>query len=494
MHQHGIEWGSLGWVIGWLIAVGVLFVWGLRLRLASGDSSWRRRVRTIGLAVAAGAVCVLALAALTLHDLQFDLTRERLHTPAAQALEVAQQLVRPVRVTYYYQGSDPSARRALQMLRSMATENALLEVTGIDPDKQPSLARTAGVKLYNVALIETEGRRVMVHSTDEREFAIGIQRVLRERQVKFCFVEGHHEMPSENQEFQNEIEVAGAHTHDDPSSMIIETTAHGVGRWRRALQGLGYDAETIALALGDGVSPGCNAVIVAGPRRAFAPRETRALRRYLEAGGAAALLLDIGFEPDADLVDLLALAGIAAVPAVIVDTVSHFGTDAQSVAVTGYAPHAITRRVGYTFFPGARPLSLHTTPTVQAVSLVESSRHAELDGTHAAASATPAPFVIAAASEGRLPGADREFRLFVAGDVDFLANENFAQMSNSALALSMARWLVREEDLAPTAPHVHAESLILLTEAQLNRLYLCIVLLMPATAAALGVLVWWRRR
>jgi hypothetical protein len=67
-------------------------------------------------------------------------------------------------------------------------------------------------------------------------------------------------------------------------------------------------------------------------------------------------------------------------------------------------------------------------------------------------------------------------------------------MANSDLALAMARWLVREEALVATAPHVPATPLVMITEAQLSALYLLLVLLMPGLAVGLGVLVWWRRR
>jgi len=494
MHEHAVAWAGLAWALGWLLALGVLFAWGLGLPLVRGRSALRRRLYAALVVAGSAAVAVLAIAALTLHDTQLDLTREHLHTPAQQALAVARALTRPVQLTYYYQGSDPNARRALDMLRRMAAENPLLEVRGVDPDKQPSLARTAGVKLYNAALIESDERKVLVHSTDEREFAIGIQRALRERRVGFCFVEGHRELPMENREFRNEVESLGSHAHDTPESMVIETVAHGVGRWRRALMGLGYDATRIALAAGTGVPATCNAVVVAGPRRPFAAVEVDALRRYLVGGGAAVLLLDAGYALDPGLAALVAELGVVAEDAVIVDPLNHYGTDAQTVAVTGYADHPITRRVGYTYFPGARPLRLRPTTEVRVAPLIESSEAATLETAAGGGAAGAARRVVAAASTGRLVDAQHEFRALVVGDADFLANEHFPQMANGELALAMARWLVREDELVATSPHVHATPLVMVTDAQLQWLYLAVVLAMPLAAVAAGALVWWRRR
>jgi len=436
-----------------------------------------------------------------LHDTHIDLTRERAYTPAPQALAVASALSRRVAVTYYYQGTDPNARRALEMLELMAARNGLLEVTGVDPDKQPSLARTAGMKLYNTALIEADGRRVLVHSTDESELAIGIQRALRERAVTLCFVEGHHEFSVDNAEFANEVERAGQHEHDTDAALVIETTPHGIGRWRRSLEGLGYDIERIALTVKPEVPPHCAALIVAGPRTPWAAAEAAALHRYLAQGGAALLLLDIGFDPGPELAGLLAALGALPDQAVIVDTVSHYGTDAQTVAVTAYEPHPITARVAYTFFPGARPLTLTAPRDVDVTPLIESSRHAAVQaasaevGTSAGgAAAGAATRVIAIASEGHLEGAPAAFRAVIGGDADFVSNAHFPYLANSDLALGMVRWLVREEELVATAPRVPAAPLVMLTEAQLRALYIVIVGLLPLAALLLGITMWWRRR
>jgi len=495
MHHHAVDLHEVAWALGWLLAVAIVFAWGMRLPLATPGSALRRRCRAALIVIGGFALTALAIAALSLHDAQIDLTRERVYTPAPQALEVARRLERPVRMTYYFQGTDPNARRALEMLKLMAEQNPLLEVSGVDPDKQPSLARTAGIKLYNAALIEAEGRRVLVHSTDERELAIGIQRALRERRVTLCFVEGHHELPVANQEFVNEVESVGGHAHDDVDSMVIETTERGIGRWRRSLEGLGYDIRRISLALGGSVAADCAAVIAAGPRQPWSPMESSALRRHLVDGGATLLLLDVGFTPDPGLAALLSELGVALRDAVVVDDVSHYGTDAQTVAVTGYDPHPITERVAYTFFPGVRPLALSPSAVATVTPLVRSSKASTLQSPIAGEdAATPASQLLAVASEGRLDGSAKAFRALVVGDADFLANPHYPYMANSDLALAMARWLVREEALVATAPQVPAMRLVMITEAQLNALYLVLVLLLPGFAAGFGVLVWWRRR
>src|SRR3546814_4632722 len=95
----------------------------------------------------------------------------------------------------------------------MGRRNPLLTVATVDPDKQPELARREGVRLYNAAVIEAAGRRVLVQGTDEAEIAIGIQRVLRQRAITVCFVEGHGELPIDAFELHSHLEGVSDHSH-----------------------------------------------------------------------------------------------------------------------------------------------------------------------------------------------------------------------------------------------------------------------------------------
>ena len=71
------------------------------------------------------------------------------------------------------------------------------------------------------------------------------------------------------------------------------------------------------------------------------------------------LLFDLGFVLGAGsrrgcLSDL----GVRLEQQVVVDPLSHYQSDPEMVAVTGYDPHPITRTLSLTFFPGIRPLTL----------------------------------------------------------------------------------------------------------------------------------------
>ena len=129
MAEHALELGALLWAAGWLLAVIVLFVAGLRLPLETrlgGVSAWLYAAAC----VAAGlGVWVLANVALVLNDTHIDLTREKIYTPSADAMAVVDELRTPVSITYFYRSEDPVGRRAGEILEVMGRRNPLLTVT-----------------------------------------------------------------------------------------------------------------------------------------------------------------------------------------------------------------------------------------------------------------------------------------------------------------------------------------------------------------------------
>jgi ABC-type uncharacterized transport system len=520
--EHALDLGALLWPAGWLLAVVVLFAAGIKLPLETRLSGVWAPLYATGSVVAGLGVWVLANVAIELNDTHIDLTREQVYTPSSDALAVVDELKTPVRVTYFYRTDDPVGRRAGDILEVMGRRNPLLSVMTVDPDKRPELARREGIRLYNAAIIEAAGRRVLIQGTDEAQIAIGIQRVLRTRALTVCFLEGHGELPMDAFEFHTHLEGASDHSHGDASSQVIETTSHGVGRLRRALEAQGYATRKLILAISVAVPADCTLLLAANPRTTFLPAESMALRSYLSAGGSALFLFDLGFVPEPGLKQLLSDLGARLEQEVVVDPLSHYQTDPEMVAVTGYEPHPITRTVSLTFFPGIRPLSLTPpAPGVMTTPILQSSRdsyarpvqpantrtiespspsggvatgEAMLNAAPISAVADVRPRVLGIAAEGALASGAPPLRAVVIGDGDFASNSFLPYMANSDLALAAVRWLAREEHATAVRTRIPVPPMILLTAAQSRVIFAVIVILLPLTAIAIGGLVWWLRR
>lgn len=497
------------------MALLVLFIVGVRLPLQPPLSRFKSSLYMVGVPLLALGITILANVALVKHDVHIDLTRERVFTPARAALEVVDRLTQDVTLTYFYHGQDPNGKRLKELLEILGRRNAHLQVQTVDPDKQPSRASTAGVRLYNTAVLESAGRRLVVQSTDETELAIGIQRVLRERVVTVCFMTGHNEYPMDNFEFHTHLEGLHDHSHGDAASKVVEMPGHGIGRLRRSLEALGFDVRAVTPATQPDIPADCAVVLAANPRTTYLPGESLALENYLLQGGSLLLMYDLGFTLEPHLEHLLARLGIGLSQTVVIDPQQHYGTDPEMVAVSGPEPHPITTDVSLTFFPGVRALTLlapsdtikvqpllyasqasYTRPVepvlVRQVSLPPASPPADT-----VLPSVPQRQLLAAAIEGFWPDLQpvpRTFRVVVIGDGDFASNSFLPYMANSDLALAMVRWLVREERTTSATARIPVPALILLTRAQIRQIFVLIEILLPLGALLLAGVVWWKRR
>ncbi|MBI1397928.1 MAG: hypothetical protein GC151_18295 [Betaproteobacteria bacterium] len=512
--EHTIDPGSLLWFAGWLVALAVLFVAGLALPL---QTKLKRKGTILynWIVVLGGiALVVIANGALVLHDSYLDLTREKVFTPSEKAMKVVDTLAQDVDLTYFYQAQDQNARRMKDVLEVMARRNPHLHLRTIDPDKEPTLAENFGVKMYNAGVLQAEGRRILVQSTDENDIAMGILRVLRQRVINVCFLEGHNELPMDNFEFHTHLEGLQGHSHGDANSAVVKMAGHGIGRLRRSLEALGYDARKIVLATMTGVPDDCAVVIDANPRTTFLPAESTALTSYLARGGSVLFMFDLGFVLEPGLAHLLDELGIQPEQKVVIDPLSHYSSDPEMVAVMGYNNSPITRNVSMTFYPGIRPLAqVQAAPGVHSGALFQSSRDSYTKDVRpvdtrevpqkSATSAQPqtpqnaGPRTLAVAATGHLPGAaagSPEFRAVVVGDGDFASNSFLPYMANSDLALGMVRWLARDEHAPSISSRIPVPPMILLTQPQTLWIFLILEVFLPLVVIAVGIVMWWRHR
>jgi hypothetical protein len=492
---------SLDVVNGTIVAVVlavllVLFAAGLRAPLPR--QGWTRGLARTALAVAAVVATGLANVALYRHDLHFDITREQAFTPSPEARRVVEALATDVSLTYFYQKQDPAARTARTLLEIMGRSSPHLRVRTIDADQQPGLASRMGVRAYNVAVLESDGRRLQVLSTQDRDIALGILRVTRTSVKIVCFMVGHGEYDMDNLEYHTHFEGVQGHSHGADGAAVVLMEQHGVGRLRRALEAIGFAARRITPATSPAIPADCATVVDANPRTLYTPHESEMLGAYLRRGGSALLLYDLAFPVEPSLASVLGHAGVRVGEGAVVDPLDHYFTDEQMVAITAYGRHPITRGVALSFYPGSRPVEPIAAPGVVATPLFASSGESYVRalgaGPRDGRAAAPGARSMAVASEGRLGDGASPFRLVVVGDADFASNSFFPYMSNSEVVMAMIAWLVHEERAPTMKPTVEVLPAVTLTRRQVQWIFALTVFILPGVVVGAGGLVWWWRR
>ena len=204
-------------------------------------------------------------------------------------------------MVYFYQKQNQAARALGAMLRQLERLNANFRVQLIDADQNPALASSQGVRTYNSAVLRLGERRVEVITTDDREIALGVLRLLRTREVVICFASGHGEYDIDNFEFHTHFEGAHNHSHNISGTGVVQMEQHGLGRLRRAIEKLGLVARKVSFATGQPIPDDCAAIVEANPRTRYSPGETDVLRRYLERGGSAMFLIEPDYTLDESL-------------------------------------------------------------------------------------------------------------------------------------------------------------------------------------------------
>ena len=498
--------------VAWAMALLALFMLALRLPLRGRGSRFGAWLATALLTVGAIAVTIAANVALYRHDVHLDVSREGRNTPPRQFTAVIEHLRGPLSLTYFYNSGDGNALIARDLITIVARAHPLFTFRAIDLDKEPGLARDAGVHAYNTAIFQAGDRQVMVeNNADVVRLAYAAQRVLKERVETVCFITGHGETfrPTPPHFHYSHVETLQGHDAPGAGDILVGEPAD-LDRLQLALNEIGYDTRGIVPASLSAIPPDCAVVADIGPRNAFAAGEADLLVDYLSHGGHLLLLLDPVFPVGPDLdAKLLGPLGLKAESALVIDPLNHFRTDPDKVAVPYYPRHPITERLALTVFPQTRPIHVAKPPAGVALSILAASsedsfsRPVPAGVTELAAVETAPPEgedrgvrALAVAVDGVWPGtaSGKRFRLVLAGTSKFATNEYFPYVSDGELSVAMLRWLAADETMPTVEPQTYSLSEVVLTSRQMRDVFLALEVLLPLSTLMCGVLVWWRRR
>jgi hypothetical protein len=414
------------------------------------------------------------------HHLQRDVTYNALNSLEPSSVQVLKQLQGPVNITVYATEQDPRLGDIRKIIRDFVSlyqrYKSDINLTFIDPEKEPEKTRAAGIQLNGEMVIEHAGRSEHLTQLNESILTGTLLRLAHSSEQLVLYLDGH-----------GERKLDGIANYDLGSPFGAKLKQNG------------FRIASINLALAQDVPSNASMLVITQPQLDLLPGEVDKLLRYVERGGNLLWLVDAeplhGLERLAERLDLLLPPGI-----VIDPSAAEMNAPATWSLGAAYPPHAVTRNFNLiTAFPEARSIAWNENPEWEHHVLVEAAPRGwvsrnkpvgklRFDKQHD----TPGPAAIAVALQRSVD--DHEQRIVVVGSGTFLANSFAGNGGNVDLGVNMVNWLASEERLISIQPRAAKDSSLVLSQTQLNVISIAFLLGLPLLLIGAGGYVWWKRR
>ena len=428
-------------------------------------------------------IALVALAAYLAREyrIEHDMTRSHRNTLSSAALEVLKQLDAPVNVTAYAVAKDARGenlhRQLQEFLRPYQRAKPDIALTLVDPREQPKAAAAAGVRAPVELVVEYQRRTEHLTEFNEQAFANVLMRLARGAERMVLWLDGH-----------GERKLNGVANHD-------------LGEFGRQLQQKGFRLNSVNLALAQEVPANAALLVIASPQVNVLAAEVQKIRHHLAGGGNLLWLIDP--EPLRGLQPIAEMLGLVLTPGVVVDprAVQLKASPAFAVGVAaGYGRHPVTGTLNLnTLFPFARQIGVIESEEWRVTPLIEVAQRGwvetgKLDGNLSFEKNRdiPGPVTIAAAFE-RTVG-DKQQRVVVVGNGNFLSNTYLGNGGNLDLGINIVNWLAGDDRLITLQPRSAADASLDLDPVTLYLIAFSFIIVLPLAFMITGAVIWWRRR
>ena len=429
---------------------------------------------------------------------RWDVTQGKQHTLTSNTIGFIKDLKQDVKLSALYVGIPPTYLQDLFKEYERAS-NGKIKTEIIDPIEQIGYAAQFG------NFINSKESKVVVRSDKERrdvdftkeplseeQLTNAVVRVVRQERHA-CFLTGHGEYS------------------------LTDKGDQGLTKLSKSLAANNMSCREVMLGIEDKVPQDCDVLIVAGPHNELTGKEEEAIDQYLKHGGDALFLVEnvVVTTPDKPLTEeeihknpslnhILNQWGLNVEEDVVVDLLSHAGSDVGSPATRNYAEHkALTEGLDYTFYVRPRSITVlkERRPTIKLASIVmtapgskswaETDRTLKVDFDPILDTMGPVPlaFVIMEEKKGDMPS---DTRIIVFTDADFLTNIYIDQYSNARMGLNAINWLSESEARVFVDPKEIKVERLDLTSKQ-RRQVAAILFLMPLVIVVVGIIVWMKQ-
>jgi len=436
----------------------------------------------------------------------YDATKNKRFTLSDQTIKIVKELKSPVKMVYF--GDTASFRDGRDLLDRYSALSPKISVQYVDPVKKPQIAKAEGFRSDSPVVVETAAKKEGAKSLSEEEVTGALIRVLKTGERNVCFVSGFGEHSIDDTDSNGYSVLKGLLDRDNYKSraVTLKPAAPEAGK---------------KLEVGQAPAPGnvnvdvpsdCTVAVVGGPQATYPQPVVDALKKFVENGGRAMIMLDetlrIGrSEPAAEqaaLEKVLVDWGVTVNKDLVLDLSGLgqiFGFGPEVPVVLQYESHAITQPLTRipTAYPLTRSLDIKAGSKTSVDKLVSTT-----DDSLATSEIGPGgqvdpkkgkkgPLTLLAAGtySGTKPGR------FVVSGTSLWAVNSFAgsrQLGNRDLFVNSINWLSSDEDLISILPKTPEDQALNVTGYRLRLMFWLSIVIFPLGVVGFGLATWWKRR
>jgi ABC-type uncharacterized transport system involved in gliding motility auxiliary subunit len=433
------------------------------------------------------AVVVVANVLADRYNKSYDATSNKRYSLSEQTAKIVKGLKENATITYFNQST--RFQDGKDLLDEYANLSPKVKVEYVDPDKNPQAAREAGIRNFGTAVVQIGAKKEEAKSMTEEGITGAFIRDLKSNTRTVCFVSG-----------------SGEH-------QIEDSERGGLSHFKDLLTKEDYTSKTINLLQTADVPSDCTTLVIAGPTRNYEQPEVDAIKKYVEGGGRALLMLDAPLKAGhSDIADNDALAnvlqgwGVTANKDLILDLNpigQMVGLGPEVALVTSYESQPIVSDLKGTAtgFPLSRSLEIKNGDKTSVQKMFDSSSTSLATSNLSSASVNvndpknkKGPLTLAAAGTYNTGKENSQGRFVVVGSSSWLDNGFIGFNGNNDLALNTINWLSSDEDLISIRPKEREDRRITMTRSQLSWVRATSQFLLPGIVVIAGISVWWKRR
>lgn len=458
--------------------------------------TWLNRTNSLILSAALiGIFILLTLFLRSLSGFQLDLSAGKQYTLSDQTLTALKNLGGEVRIIAFTVGTSANQRLnqdVSDMLDEYKKHSSKLKIEQYDLNQEPALAQQYGLSSASIVLEQGEQRRTIDIGTlfravdqegnyefsGEEQLTTALMTLSSDEKHKVAFLTGHEEIPL--------------------SSMTSLNSA---------LQQSNVTAEEVQLNRDGTVPEDAEVLAIIGPQRDISATELKAVRTYLGNGGK--LLLALGFNQEmksawTNIDKLASDYGVSDLHAVTVDN-TQTSTLGPLWVVPSFGDHDITRKLSESNLFPMLSLSIGVKAEKQSqwqlTSLLQSSDDSyaetniqgllnnETEYTEGQDTKGPVDLGFAANTQEGKPKA------VILGTSSLFSDTEFMNGGNRDFALNTLNYLREQSNDLTIRPRQQQNyEVAYLTPVQARSVFVIAVAVIPLLFAAVGLLLWWRRR